>query len=99
MIFAMENFSVPPVERALCGAVGVDVGAITVAVVVVVGGDVGDGGSGETAGDATTCWVCAAAEADSMLGLFVDSGTPGSEHGCMPRGLCREKEDKQMITN
>lgn len=70
-------------------------------VVVTVG--VGSIADGESDGDAMTavvaielllvveCCDAATADADSMLGLFVDIGTPGSEHGCMPRGLCTRK--------
>lgn len=49
-----------------------------------------DVGLGETDGESLSLlWLCdGIAEADSMLGLFVVIGTPGREHGCIPRGLC-----------
>lgn len=51
--------------------------------------------AGETDGEAAGVdWV---AEADSMFGLFVETGTPGSEHGCIPRGLWLVEEGTIQI--
>lgn len=97
MILAMEKFSVPPTARGASAVSGVattieDGDVVESAALVIVGESSPDCDRtlGDPLGVAVVCgWVAAA---DSMLGDLVDTGTPGTEHVCMPRGLWMNSE-------